>query len=256
MRDASDPYPLPPRAPGWATLVVGRVPRMIGAVLAAMLAILLVRVTIELAAKPSATLTDEAMAELDASGVENPVTAVLLNFRAYDTWLELGVLMLAMMGALALLRAGNLRQFPIGAGLERTAFLSRLMGVFLPVMLVAAGYLLWRGTHAPGGAFQAGALAAAAGVLARLAGRDRLHMLPGWVLRTLYAVGFALFLAMGLWVFMQGPAFLQWPVDQAGAWIFTLELLATVSIAVTLWSLYVAAYPEQARPSTAVAKQS
>ena len=29
-----------------------------------------------------------------ASGVENPVTAVLLNFRGYDTLLEIGVLLL------------------------------------------------------------------------------------------------------------------------------------------------------------------
>ena len=32
------------------------------------------------------------------SGVENPVTAVLLNFRGYDTLLEIGVLLLAALG--------------------------------------------------------------------------------------------------------------------------------------------------------------
>ena len=35
------------------------------------------------------------------SGVDNPVTAVLLNFRGYDTLLEIGVLLLAAVGVLS-----------------------------------------------------------------------------------------------------------------------------------------------------------
>ena len=35
------------------------------------------------------------------SGVENPVTAVLLNFRGYDTLLEIGVLLLAALSVLS-----------------------------------------------------------------------------------------------------------------------------------------------------------
>ena len=38
---------------------------------------------------------DAAMAQ---SGVDHPVTAVLLNFRAWDTLLELAVLLLALLG--------------------------------------------------------------------------------------------------------------------------------------------------------------
>ena len=41
-------------------------------------------------------------ARLDDSGVSNPVTAVLLNFRAYDTLLELAVLFAALLGVLVL----------------------------------------------------------------------------------------------------------------------------------------------------------
>ncbi len=36
-----------------------------------------------------------------ASGVEHPVTAVLLNFRGYDTLLEIAVLLLALLVMLA-----------------------------------------------------------------------------------------------------------------------------------------------------------
>ena len=40
-------------------------------------------------------LGDRVADRLDESGVRNPVTAVLLNFRGYDTLLEIGVLLLA-----------------------------------------------------------------------------------------------------------------------------------------------------------------
>ena len=46
-------------------------------------------------------LADQITAQLPNSGVGNPVTAVLLNFRAYDTLLELGVLLAAVLGILA-----------------------------------------------------------------------------------------------------------------------------------------------------------
>ena len=39
-----------------------------------------------------AGLTAESLARLPESGVTNPVTAVLLNYRGYDTLLEVGVL--------------------------------------------------------------------------------------------------------------------------------------------------------------------
>ena len=39
-------------------------------------------------------LTTDATEAIDESGVSHPVTAVLLNFRAYDTFLEVGVLIL------------------------------------------------------------------------------------------------------------------------------------------------------------------
>jgi hypothetical protein len=54
---------------------------------------------------PSIGTANKAVAvesKLHQSGVKNPVTAVLLNFRDYDTLLELTVLLLALLGANAL----------------------------------------------------------------------------------------------------------------------------------------------------------
>jgi multisubunit Na+/H+ antiporter MnhB subunit len=94
---------------------------------------------------------------IDASGVTNPVTAVLLNFRAYDTLLELAVLLAAMLGIAAISPARPAYQSP------GTLFVG-LVDWLVPALIITGAYLLWTGSHSPGGAFQAGALLAAAGV--------------------------------------------------------------------------------------------
>jgi uncharacterized MnhB-related membrane protein len=50
-----------------------------------------------------------ARARIGEAGVQEHVTAVLLDFRAYDTLLEMGVLLLAVIGAQAVLEAGPQR---------------------------------------------------------------------------------------------------------------------------------------------------
>ena len=48
------------------------------------------------------SLRTQVFANIGNSGVSNPVTAVLLNFRGYDTLLEITVLFLAVLGAWSL----------------------------------------------------------------------------------------------------------------------------------------------------------
>ena len=104
-----------------------------------------------------AGLGNDVAANLDRSGVSNPVTAVLLNFRGYDTLLEVMVLLLALLGAWSLGLSSPRREAAPGLVLDT---LSRLL---VPLLILVAAYLLWVGAHAPGGAFQAGAVLAAAG---------------------------------------------------------------------------------------------
>ncbi|MFA9479675.1 MnhB domain-containing protein [Phycisphaerales bacterium AB-hyl4] len=229
------------RHAGWTTLVVGRPPRVISLVLAMVLAGAMGVVVFSLTGQPVVNLTAEAEAALDDSGVTNPVTAVLLNYRAMDTWLELVILWLAMVGAMVLLRADDLSGFGNTTG--HGEMLPRLAGVLIPLMAMTGGYLLWRGTHGPGGAFQAGALWAAGGVVARLSGVDCLHRVPGWLLRSVYTLALVLFMWVGLMMLDDGGAFMQWPTAWAGELIFVLEVAATVSIAAALWSLVVVASP-------------
>ena len=129
--------------------------------------------------------------QLVNSGVTHPVTAVLLNYRGYDTLLEIAVLLLALLAILAVV--GDAPAAPPRAAHPVLQTLARLAA---PLMVVVAVYLLWAGAFRPGGAFQAGAVLAAAAVLLHLVG-----LLPGWSrpslrLRVGMAAGFALFLAV------------------------------------------------------------
>ncbi|MGB5569784.1 MAG: DUF4040 domain-containing protein, partial [Sedimenticolaceae bacterium] len=91
----------------------------------------------------SARMADRIMEELPGTGVSNPVTAVLLNFRAYDTLLELAVLLAAVLGITAL---GPARPPYRAAG----ALFGGLVRWLVPLLILTAGYLLWAGAHAPG----------------------------------------------------------------------------------------------------------
>ncbi|MEZ5542418.1 MAG: hydrogenase subunit MbhD domain-containing protein [Pseudomonadota bacterium] len=181
---------------------------------------------------PGDTLPRAIAANLATSGVSNPVTAVLLNFRAYDTLLELAVLLTAVLGILALGRStpGYQPAGPVFDGLAHW---------LVPVLIVMAGYLLWTGAHAPGGAFQAGAMLAAAGVVLRLAGRTRIGLPNGISQRALLAAGVAMFLLVGLAQVALGRPFLAYPPAWAGAQILLIETAAMLAIAATLLLAFV-----------------
>jgi multisubunit Na+/H+ antiporter MnhB subunit len=176
--------------------------------------------------------TNERLAQvvsenLAASGVSNPVTAILLNFRAYDTLLELAVLLTAVLGILALgtARPDYQRTGPVFDGLARW---------LVPVLILTAGYLLWVGAHAPGGAFQAGATLAAAAVVLRLAGERSIGLPQAGALRVILAAGVGMFLVVGLTLLLLGRPFLGYPPAWAGSLILLIESAAMLAIAATL----------------------
>lgn len=183
-------------------------------------------------------LSVEVSASLHLSGVEAEVTAVLLNFRGYDTMLELSVLLAALLGVWHL----GVFHLPQRSD-ERDPVLASLVRWLAPLMVLVTGYVLWQGGHAAGGAFQAGALLAGAGVLmlitqpASLALRDRRR------LRLLIVTGPAVFTALALGMAWREGVILQYPPGQAGALILIIELASTFSIAITLLLLFAGGRP-------------
>lgn len=185
-------------------------------------------------------LPEQVAANLSISGVEHPVTAVLLNFRGYDTLLEVAVLLLALLGMLAAgvapLRPAVFRADPLLVALARA---------LAPLMVLVAGYLLWAGAFRPGGAFQAGAVLAAAGVLLRLSGFLPAWSLPGLRLRVALIAGFAVFLLAAAGGLFAG-ALLRFPPASAGAVILAIEASLALSLGLILAGLFLAG-PETPR---------
>lgn len=175
---------------------------------------------------------------LQGAGAGHPVTAVLLNFRSYDTLLEIAVLVIAGIAGISMSRTRSLED----PGLRTSdTLLYALERWFVPVMILFAGYLLWAGTDRPGGAFQAGSFLAATAVLMRLGGVPMDFLRPGVMLRLGLTVGFSVFLVVALASALDGGVFLEYPETITKPLIVMIETGLTLSIAMVLLALFVAA---------------
>ncbi|MGI2040298.1 hydrogen gas-evolving membrane-bound hydrogenase subunit E [Shewanella frigidimarina] len=172
------------------------------------------------------------------SGAHNPVSAVLLNFRGYDTLLEMGVLLAALLGV------WSLDEMPTYRGSAPDQILDIMSRQLIPVFILVAGYLVWAGADAPGGAFQAGALLGAAGVLLRLCGWRVNNRYSGLPLRVLLVLGLAMFVMVGTGALLIGSEFLRYPPTVASELMLIIESAATLSIGTTLAALFLGGRPK------------
>ncbi|WP_299430637.1 hydrogenase subunit MbhD domain-containing protein, partial [uncultured Meiothermus sp.] len=169
-------------------------------------------------------LARQASAQLWQSGVEHPVTAVLLNFRAYDTLLEVAVLLLAVVGVWVVSSTE--------LGLPAAATVLRgMVSLLVPPGLLVAGYIVWVGAYQPGGAFQRGAVLGGLLVLLLLTGWRMQG--AAWPLRLALGAGLLSFLAVGM-LAMVGGSLLEYRLETAKRLILLIEFALTVSVAATL----------------------
>jgi multisubunit Na+/H+ antiporter MnhB subunit len=186
-------------------------------------------------------LTGHVLAEVDRTGVEHPVTAVLLNLRAYDTWMELVVLLAGLLGVLAMRgtqwrTAGALRQ-------HGDIVLPALVRLIVPLMVLVAGYFLWLGKTAAGGAFQAGVVLGVGLVLLWYAGFPSIQRMPRLITVVSVLVGVCAFLLAAVLPLLQNRAILEFPVAHASTIILLIETAASVSIGVIVAFLIIAVQP-------------
>jgi len=194
---------------------------------------------------PAPTLAPQAALHLAALDVGNPVTAVLLAYRAVDTLLEKVVLLLALLGVWSLAPD----RFWGGAAVPAVrpdsggalVFLARVLP---PVGIVVGVYILWVGAIAPGGAFQGGAILAAMWILSMMTGLTGAPEIGRLPLRLLLVAGPAAFLLVGLAGFAVADGFLSYPAAIAKSLIIAIEAALTLSIAVIL-GLLVAGPPSR-----------
>jgi multisubunit Na+/H+ antiporter MnhB subunit len=194
---------------------------------------------------PAPTLAVLAAAPLARIGVGNPVTAVLMAYRAVDTLLEVVVLLLAVLGVWSLApdRFWNGRPGPRRAGDPTgvAAFFARLLP---PFGILVAVHLFWVGSSGPGGEFQSATVLAAMWILLLIAGIVDAPPIARRSLRLALVVGPAVFLAVGFAGVILAGSFLGYPPDHAKLLILAIELPVTLSVAVML-GLLVAGVPER-----------
>ena len=194
--------------------------------------------------------TPELAPLLPQTGMGNPVTAVLLNFRAWDTLLESIVLLAALLGVWMLARDED---WVAPLGLRHHAHPGGVLVSFgrllPPIGLIFGVYLVWAGADATGGAFQGGTVLAAVGLVAMMAGVMPAPRVSQPGLRAALVVGPGMFLLAGLLAAALGFGFLGLPPAVAKPATLVIEAALTVSIAVTL-AVLVIGPPDDAEPVT------
>lgn len=198
--------------------------------------------------EPGPTLAHETAANIGSTGVSNPLTAVLLAFRAMDTLLEATVVLFALIGIWSLApdaawggRPGTVQQVDPQGPL---AFLARVLP---PIGIIIAVYIFWIGADDPGGKFQGAALLAAMWLLMIYAGLADTPSTGRRTLRLALIAGPLIFLAVGVAGIFTAGAFLAYPEGYAKPLIVLIEWALFPSLALTL-ALIVAGPPERAGP--------
>lgn len=226
------PRPARPRIALLAAAIIGS-----GAATAALFAVVL-----DISPQP-APVAVEAYARIEATGVSNPVTAVLLAYRSLDTLLEIAVLVTAAYAAGAV--AGR-RSTPVG---QMDPIRRALALILVPAVLVLAIWILVAGSAQPGGAFQAGALFGAALVVGHLCGLP--FSTPRG--RAAFAVaggGVAAFILLGVIGLATTGDWLGLDPAWAGAAILAIEAVLAVSIGVALSMVFLSAGAVDGAPQT------
>jgi multisubunit Na+/H+ antiporter MnhB subunit len=194
---------------------------------------------------PAPTLAPQVEANIAATGVGNPITSVLLAFRAMDTLLEAIVLVFALIGVWSLTpdRLWGGRPGPQHHA-DPNGILAFLARVLPPIGIVVGIYIFWVGAALPGGKFQGATILAAMWLLVVRAGLTDTPPISRTWLRIGLIAGPLVFIAIGLAGTLTAGAFLAYPNGYAKPLILAIEWALMPSLALTL-ALLLAGVPQR-----------
>ena len=104
----------------------------------------------------------------EETGAENVITGIILNYRGYDTNGEVTVIFTALLGVLAVLNRerkkmsySDMESSPV----KTSVIVHTITRILLPFIVLFSLYVIFYGEIGPGGGFQGGTVAAAAGIV-------------------------------------------------------------------------------------------
>jgi len=205
------------------------------AALAAAGVTLAIAITVLALPDPPPSLAREVEAHLGPTGVGNPITGVLMAFRAVDTLLEAIVVLLVLIGVWSLTpdRVWGGRPGP-RYNVDPDGVLAFIARVLPPIGVIVGIYIFWVGADHPGGKFQGATIVAAMWLVALLAGLVDAPPIGRRLLRLGLVLGPVVFIAIGvLGAFIAG-AFFAYPEDWSKPLILVIEFALMPSLALTL----------------------
>jgi multicomponent Na+:H+ antiporter subunit B len=105
---------------------------------------------------------------LEETGAENVVTAVVLNYRGYDTLGEVTVIFTAMAGVLAVLgkeRKGRIHAYTDNSKVRSSTIVRTFLYFLVPFIILFSVYIILHGLISPGGGFQGGTIIGASMII-------------------------------------------------------------------------------------------
>ena len=213
---------------------VGMATRVFAALLSATVTVVLVFCVLGLPV-PAPSLAPQVAANIAVTEVGNPITAVLLAFRAMDTLLEAIVLVFALIGVWSLApdnawggRPGRKHSS------DPNGILAYLARVLPPIGIIVGLYIFWVGADHPGGKFQGATIIAAMWLLVIMAGLADAPPISRTWLRIGLAAGPLAFIAVGVYGAFAAGAFLAYPAGFAKPLIIVIELALMPTLALVL----------------------
>ncbi len=181
------------------------------------------------------SLAPQSMEHLPETGLGNPVTAVLIAYRSFDTMLEKVVLVLAVVGVWSLAADRNWGGAPGEIRPKRPEpTLAFFAQVLAPIGLLVGVHIFWVGADEPGGAFQGGAILAAMWMIVMIARLTEAPQANALWLRIALVAGPIVFLVAGAAGAVVAGGFFAYPPGLAKPLILFIETFMTFTIAVTL----------------------
>ncbi len=140
--------------------------------------------------------------------VANVVTAIVVNYRGFDTLGEVTVLFLAASGLASILYRRKKRgEHDVMILKNSSQLLQTGAKLIFPAILVLGAYVFIHGHLTPGGGFQGGAIIASGFLLMFMAYKD--YHVSHNVLTWVESVAGILFVSVGIWGLISGATFLE-----------------------------------------------